>query len=86
MRCFRRLVFGVNSLTAVDTLVASVAEVVDREEFSLAGKALSPELGSIFSVQLQTRAKNIVKYQGSTYSPNFESKTIALNISLPISG
>jgi len=47
---FLGLVRGVGSLAAVQALAASRAEVIFREELSLAGGTLSPELGSVLAV------------------------------------
>ena len=49
---FVGLVRDMGSLAAVKALAASRAEVVFREELSLAGGALSPELGSVLAVHV----------------------------------
>jgi hypothetical protein len=49
---FLGLVRGMGSLAAVKALAASRAEVIFREELSLAGGAFSPELGSVLAVHV----------------------------------
>jgi len=64
---FLGLVRGMASLAAVKALAASRAEVILREELSLAGGAFSPELGSVLAVHGWVR-NAVDEYERSSMS------------------
>ena len=78
VRRFGWLMFDVDALAAVNTLVACVAKVIGGVKFSLAGMAFPPKLRCILPVQFQTL---LAKALGNINVPLFnlslrERKTI----------